>query len=233
MNKKTKVYPNHRISVNPLCEYVAEAGPARRNSIIKQCKKPIPYIVKLYNDAEDIISLYLSVVKDNPKLLVREASRLLAGPFKDDNDKKCAQASAGALKAFKLKELALRGVFETYVLGSATDDTHHKFMMNGVQISLRPELIVRAPDGKQQLGFIKLYFSKGTPLSKERAEMIACLTKNYFEEEFGFGFKPEHCFVLDVFEGKLYNAPKAYKRSLANIKAACQEIADRWHSVEV
>ncbi|WP_144247763.1 hypothetical protein [Mucilaginibacter corticis] len=228
-----KINKDPRLSLNPLCEYVVEATASRRNTIIKQSKTPISFITKWYNQAEDILSFYLASIRDEPIVLSVEANRLRKGIYSDDMEKKYAVASADALKSFLQFELTIREKLASYNLEIAVNDNKHKFILSGVQISLRPELILRDSEGKQQLGFLKLYFSKNEPLSKLRGEAMACLTKHYFEQEFGFNFKSESCLVLDVFNGVLYSSPKAYKRVISNITAACNEIVDRWDKVAV
>jgi hypothetical protein len=231
--KPVKVYQDPRISVNPLCEYVDDASATRRTSIIKQCKRPVSYITKWYNDAEDILSFYLSKVRNDSKVLSVETQRLkaIAKTHPDEMERKFALASATALNSFLAHELDIRTLLSPYHLDIAVNDSKHKFMLCGVQISLRPELILRDQEGKQQLGFVKFYFGKNEALTESRAELIACLTKYYFEQEFAFAFKPQHCLVLDVFTGRLWQAPKAHKRNLSNIEASLREIADRWHIV--
>jgi len=39
---------------------------------------------------------------------------------------------------------------------------------------------------------------------------------------------PAICFSFDVMAGKAYPAPKTYKTLLANMEAACEEVALRW-----
>ncbi|MGF7040088.1 hypothetical protein [Mucilaginibacter lappiensis] len=229
--KKVNEYP--RISVNPLCEYVDEATASRRNSIIRQCKTPVSFITKWYNRAEDSLSSYLTNVRDEPAFLSIEADRMRnVIPF-DVMEKKYAVASSDALKSFLKYELEVRHKLSSFKPEIAVHNPNHKFILSGVQISLRPELILRDENGKQQLGFVKFYFGKNEPLGKDRGESMACLTKHYFENEFGFNFKSEHCMVLDVYRGEIFTSPRAYKRILANIEAACKEIADRWDKVIV
>lgn len=233
MKKTSKFKDDPRISVNPLCEYVVEASASRRNSIIRNCKKPVTFITKWYNNAEDLLSFYLSEIRDDPKVLTVEISRLRTRFYGDDQEQKYGYASADALSSFLVNELSIRSEFAPYTLEMSVNSNKHKFIVNGVKISLRPELIVRDKSGKQQLGFVKFYFCKGESLSDRRAEYMAVLTKHYFEQEFGFTFKNQHCFVLDVYTGQLHVAPSASKRRLSDIEAACREIADRWDKVLV
>jgi len=214
--------------MNPLCEYVVEATASRRNAIIKRCKFPSTYITKWYNEAEDILAFYLSEIKDDPKQLMIEADRLRTRSYDDDMEKKYAVASASALKSFVTEAEKIRVALELYTLEMSVNENRHKFILKGVQISLRPELIVRDYKGKQQLGFVKFYFGKDDPLSEPRGELMACLLRHYFELEHGLAFKTQHCMVLDVYRGRLFYAPKAFKRRVADIEASLQEIADRW-----
>ena len=217
--------------MNPLCEYVEEATASRRNTIIKQCKFPKPFITKWYNDAEDILSFYLSEIRDDPRQLSIEIDRLRTAVYDSEAEKKYAFASASALKSFLKEEESVRRTLDPFKLEMAVNENRHKFILKGVQISLRPELIVRDAEGKAQLGFVKFYFGKDDPLSEARGELMACLLKHYFELEHGFSFKNQHCMVLDVYRSKLFYAPKAYKRRLADIEASLQEISDRWGSI--
>jgi len=228
-----KVNENPRISVNPLCEYVTTATASRRYAIIKQSKTPVTFITKWYNRAEESLAAYLSEDRDMPFMLELEAYRLQKAICSSDQEKKYSLASANALMAFLNSEKTVRHILAPFKAEVAIYDPNHKFILNGVQISLRPELILRDDKGKQQLGFLKFYFGKDEALGKDRGELMACLTKHYFETEFGFTLKTEHCMVLDVYRGEMFNAPKAHLRNLANIKAACKEIADRWDRVEV
>lgn len=233
MKRVIKVNEDPRITVNPLCEYVDNASPARRFSIIKQSKKPLPYVTRWYNQADELLSFYLSAIKDDPKVLRTEIGRLVTRNYGTDTERKYANASAEALSSFLTNESRSRKEFEAFTLEMAVHNPKHKFMIEGVKVSLRPELLIRDSAGKEQLGFVKFYFCKSEPLEEERAFLMACLVRYYFEQEYGFNFKNEHCFVLDVYTGALYNHPTAYKKRLSDIKAACKEIADRWGKVTV
>lgn len=217
--------------MNPLCEYVVEATASRRNAIIKRCKFPSAYITKWYNEAEDILAFYLSEIRDDPKQLLIESERLRTASYDDDMERKYAKASSLALRSFLTQEDQVSMALALYTLEMSVNENKHKFMLKGVQISLRPELIVRDSEGKQQLGFVKFYFGKDEPLSESRGELMACLLRHYFELEHGLSFKTQHCMVLDVYRGRLFYAPKAFKRRVADIEASLQEIADRWAMV--
>ena len=220
------------MALNPLCEYVSEATASRRNSIIKKSKAPVTFITRWYNKAEDILAYYLSEIRDDPEYLKLEIDRLRTGHHSDEMERKYAITSAFSLRSFLVNELSIRKILSPFRLFIAINDTQHKFILRGVQISLRPELIVRDSLGRQQLGFIKFYFGK-EPLSNARGELMACLTKHYFQLEHGFNFDNQHCMVIDVYRGQIFYAPKAFKRRVADIEASCQEIADRWDKISL
>lgn len=228
-----KINNEPRISVNPLCEYVVSASATKRNGIIRNCKRPLTFITKWYNTAEELLAFYLSNIRDEPKVLQTEIARIKTKKYADEMEEKYANASAEALHSFLGVELKIREVLAPFSVEMAVNDSKHKFINNGVKISLRPEIILRDCQGKQQLGFVKFYFSKCEPLGKDRGELMACLIKHYFEQEFAFKFKNQHCFVLDVYNGILYTSPNSFKKRISDINAACKEIADRWDRVLV
>lgn len=227
---KIRLNKDPRISVNALCEYVL-ASPSKRLTILKLCKKPVPFVTNWYNQAEDILSFYLAEIRHDPTVIKVEAGRLRTKSAATDMDKKFNVASAAALLSFLKDEISVRQILSPYILEIAVNDIKHKFVINGVQISLRPELILRDNGGKQQLGFVKFYFGKNDELGQDKGELIAALTKYYFEQEYNFSFKSKDCLVLDVYRGEMYSAPNAYKRSISNIQAALLEIADRWDKI--
>lgn len=228
--KQTNKAKRPRISLNPLCEYV-EAGPYRRSSIIKNSKEPPLYITRYYNVGEELLTRYLSQVRDKPIFLRLHSSRLRLLSHNNDSEAKNAKFSSEALLSFLSHEKSIRKKLSAYSIETSLNDNTNKVIINGVQISIRPELLLRDSEGKQQLGFMKLYFSKTEPLTRDRAELIATVGKHYFETEKGIMLNSKHCMVLDVFRGTLFNAPKSFKRRIWDIEAACQEIFDRWDMI--
>jgi len=221
-------YSTPRISVNPLCEYVY-ATATRRGSIIKNSKEKPTYMTVRYNHAEEILSFYLAQSTVDVKILTDQIYSLNTIKYKSDFEKRCATISAEALSAFLRKESYVKKILSLYKSFMTIEETKHKLIINGVQISIRPEIILRDTLGKQQLGFVKFYFSKSVPLTQERAELIACVGKHYFESEHHLPLLNKNCFVLDVFRGEIFSAPKSHVKRMNDIYASCQEIADRWH----
>lgn len=220
-----------RISVNPLCEYI-EASASRRTSIIRQSKTLPTFITRWYNQAEDILAFYLSEIRDDSRVLSIEIERLKSLSYtKDENERKYGLASAESLSSFLTYHSNIQELFSKYDVTMAVYDSKHKLSINGVQISIRPELLLRSRVDGKEIGFVKFYFSKMESLSKDRGELMACLGKEYFSRIYSLSFKNSDCIILDVYRGKVFTAPRASVKRIADIEASCQEISDRWDRV--
>jgi hypothetical protein len=80
------------------------------------------------------------------------------------------------------------------------------------------------------LGGVRLFFSKIDPLTEDGASSGAALVVKHFQEIVGDKMKirPADCMILDVFAGRIYEAPLAVSRRMDQIEAACREIARFW-----
>ena len=219
-----------RISVNPLCEYVL-ATASKRNTIIKNCKIPPTFMIRYYNQAEDILAFYLSAMRDDLGGIAMEVSRLKNASYKDQNARKNGQTSADALESFLKYETEVNSLLSRYHLKMTLNAKNPKLLIKGVEISLRPELAVYDGLGKSQIGFVKFYFSKSAPLSKTKGELMACLVREFYSKITNQSFKSKDCMILDVYNGKIFTAPNAFLKRMADIECSCQEIADRWDRV--
>ena len=225
----TKVRANPRISINKLGEYLT-AKPARRKSIIKDQKYPPEvFITGKYNDAFESIVNFFTLGALQPEVLHRAISRLSVNP------------TANAPQAADLKNniLALQHLIKTAGTLPFTGLTFRAAKQQGalltigkVVVSVRPELEIIAPQrgGGTKYGLLKLYLGKTHPLNEESASLIATTVHQFAEKHFG---TPENvdlkrCYVLDVFQGKLFTAPQSYTKRRSDIAAACEEIAARW-----
>jgi hypothetical protein len=225
-----KYHLNPRMGINPLCEYVYLSSASRRSTIIKNAKEKPTFVVKRYNEAEDFLSYFLASKCDS-KLLLEHIKSLRTGYYAKEFERDCAHYSADALEGFFRNGLWLTGLMENYDLEVSLNQTTHKIIISGVQISIRPELILYKKGTKERVGFLKLYISKTKPLESHHGELVACLGKSYFLEEHTLNFHSDCCLVLDVFRGELITAPKAFKKRMSDITASCKEIADRWDLV--
>lgn len=223
-------YVDPRMAINPLTQYTDGATATRRTSIIKNAKEKPTFIVRRYNEAEEFLAHFLATGASS-RMLTDHISALRSSFYITNFEKECAEHSADALQAFFKNGLWLPGLLSKYKVDVTVHDNAHKTMVEGVQVSLRPELMLRDKNSGQRMGFVKFHFSKSKPIPARQAELVACFGKHYFEAEHTLVFKPQNCFVLDVFTGEVTHAPKAFSKRLSDIKASCREIADRWHLV--
>jgi len=220
-----------RISLNKLGEYMT-ASPSRRRSIVRDQKRPKDAIVARYTDAQDAIVQYLSASVRNVSILHDAREKLGSGQGKTEWDEQRRTSCSEALQCFIdiAETLELEGLELT---PGANEQSRLK--VAGVEISVRPEVIVRG-DGKKGrfVGAIKLCIGKTNELDQKTAEYITTVLHQYVAEQVeGEGETTDYrqCRVLDVFASRLYEAPLAFKARRKDIEAACQEIALLWEVV--
>lgn len=223
-------YKNPRIGINSLAQYTGGATATRRSSIIKNAKDNPLFIIRRYNEAEEFLAHFLASGASS-QMLNDHITTLKTSYYFKDSDKENAAHSADVLHAFYKNGLWLSGLLSSYTIDVTVHENAHKTIVEGVQVSLRPELMLSDKQSGERVGFVKFYFSKTRPLPSNQAELIACFGKYYFESEHTLVFKANNCFVLDVFSGAMTQAPKAFTKRLLDIQASCKEIADRWDLV--
>ncbi|NBB81196.1 MAG: hypothetical protein GVY36_17455 [Verrucomicrobia bacterium] len=221
-----------RISLNKLGEYAAESSPSRRRRIIRDQKHPKDFILPYYDPVRDAVVSYiandeadLSPLRDAINKLEEEAP---SSPWKEQRLQSCLDAIA----AFRSQFDAILEREKIYAVPARKTDPA-SIQINGVEVSVRPDLLVYGKDGrgKEIVGAIKLHFSKGHPLDDTSGKYVATLLHRHVEERLaGDDLHPSRkwCLVLDIFEGERFIAPRSYKRRRENLAAACEEIRSTW-----
>lgn len=219
-----------RISITKLGEYMV-ASPTRRRRIVIDQKRPQDYIVARYNDAQESIAEFLinAIGKD---CLRRKIEELNGGVVSTEWQAQSNQLCAEAIMAFLgfVDSLSLDGLEP-----QRGDTCPPKLDIAGVAVSVRPEVLITGKDrkGEPLNGAIKLYISKTTPLTPEAAEYVATTVHQFVSDYRGEAGKTDYrlCYVLDVFNKKVFSAPRSHVRRRADIEAACEEIARAWDSL--
>lgn len=215
-----------RISVNKLGEYIS-AAPARRRRIVIDQKRPRDFIVPRYGAAVEKIVAYLSRKLSERDLLqaIEDLEDDCEGTeWQAQTNQLCADAIGCFLDCLDLLE------FDGISL-SAPSKAQAYLKIGGITVSVRPELEMRGrlSRGATSRGFLKLYFSKTYPLDDQSGTAVATCLRQYAEEMFSTAeVDNQLCLVVDVFAGKIFAAPRAYKRRLRDIEAACEEISRAW-----
>lgn len=224
-----------QLSAKMLCEY-AEATAITRASIIRAAKirdYGIISIMRRYNEAEELISYcmecsfdFLDILKNYSKDLKKKSDTLTG------RDKQNMISSSEAILAFFNLDSKLHKLLDGLIINNTLKNKGHKILINGVKISIRPELGLSTDAGTTPVGFIKLCFCKTKPLKKSIAEGMAVLGRYYYKKVKGLDFDPANCIVIDVFAREIYSAPQRDKRTLSLLAACCDEIADRWDKID-
>lgn len=227
---KTRTTP--RISVNKLGEYVV-ANAIRRRAIIKDQKKPKTIYIARYAKAESEIQDYIVAETPKPEALAIVARELLTSEHLTTWQRETAELCAKALHSF----IKIADTIPTNgLLRKKVGDNAPKMNISNVAISVRPEIYLARPSAPEEvIGAIKLYFSKSTPLQKGPAEFIASVVYRYIADCISSESIADHksCFVLDVFSGNIFIAPKSYKNHMKLAHTNCMEIAAIWPTILV
>ncbi len=218
-----------RISVNKLGEYMLARARRRRRIIIDQ-REPKDFIRLIYPQAEEAIARFLVAGATDRSIITSAVERLTSERADTDWKRERNALCVDALEAF----LDIADDFDLEGFERTAGDAGGGFSVGGVYVSVRPEVLLRQTDarGGVRLGAIKLYLVKSYPHSDESAGYVGASVLEYLRRERPDDGKPdpELCLVVDVFGGEIFTAPRASKSRLADIEAACEEIAGRWSS---
>lgn len=220
-----------RISVNKLAEF-ATAKAARQRQILKDQKFPTDYKGMYYKEASEGIALALSKSLEDLSGIYNAISILeQMDPGKVGRQRR-VNANLDALESF---ESMLDGIDLKGIGPSLGEPFPPKLVRRNVEISVRPEIILRA-HGKanaQLVGAIKLYFVKTFTLNADSAGYISAVL-----QEWGRAFLADEgtisgslCYVIDVGAKKVWPGVKATAQRLKDIDAYCQNIADLWPGI--
>ena len=215
-----------RISLNKLGEYLV-AKPGRRHTIIRNQKAPKKFIVARYPDAVRAIQRHITEEHENPDQLNKAIRTLSTANHESKWKQETASLCAKALFAFMsiADEVPTNGY--KAIKG---EDSPEKMRLKGVDVSVRPEILLVDPDHNDQIvGGIKFHLGKGKELG-DSADFIGSVLYRYLAEVLSNEASVSHknCFVVDVFAGEIYMAPRAYKRNMNDVSAACKEISALW-----
>lgn len=219
-----------KISLNKLGEYL-DATPARRRQIIKDQQNPKAFKAARYQDArQEIVNFVANEMLDDAGLLeaAQELRNTTVGTDYVIQDK---IASADAIENFL-------DIVDSLNLDGITAEQVDKFDVStmeiaGVDITIRPDVILRDESTREIKGAIKLHFSKSSPLSEKSAGYVATALKVYLMEQYGNEkVDATKCSVVDISTKQVVSATKAHKNKMRDIEAACEEIDARWKKDE-
>jgi hypothetical protein len=230
--KKTHVLvPEPTITVRYLADYMAASERTKR-AIVSKCKyRPIAPMVQ-HKEARITIASAFRKGTATPQYLKERADSVRAKLATDDFDALTNEANADYLAHFS-KVVAEVELPKAEILPGKS---FPPLNIHGVKIVFTPGLLLRriTKTNKLRRGAIMFRYAKGKPLDPkagcfQSAAMFGLLGEHADEE----GSQPEKslCLTLDGVTGKLHPAPGTAISDFANMKAACQTIAERWPNI--
>jgi hypothetical protein len=230
--KKTHVLvPEPQITVRYLADFMG-ASERKRRSIVEGCKyRPIAKLLQ-HKEATAAISNALQSGDVDLKDLKSKADFIRNKLADDEFEALTNEANADYVEKFS-------EVYATIKLPNAEilpGKRFQPFKIHGVKISFSPHLLLRRMDksNKQRSGAFMLRYAKGKALQPAAGEFQSAaafgILKDIYPEE-GLEADKSICVTLDAFTGKLHPAPGAAASMFANMKAACQTIAERWPNI--
>lgn len=114
------------------------------------------------------------------------------------------------------------------------DITAPKIQIEGVAVSINPFASIHGKQkGKETVGCLSLLINKTEQSSNTRAHRCrsaAILSLQFAQKHLSSLGAPvaKLCMVYDVFDGRVITAPVNHKRQIDNMRAQCEEVADRW-----
>ncbi|MPT52922.1 hypothetical protein [Delftia sp.] len=213
-----------KISLNKLGEYM-NATPARRRRIIEDQIAPKEFIATRYFDArENIVDCIAGKISEDQLTQLAEDLRNKEYDSKFTTQDK--NLSADAIDSFL--EISDQ-IPENYKFEKVAASEKSRLEISGVDVSIRPDAYIKN-DNDEVVGALKLHFPKSNPLTTASGEYVATALKTFVEEDTKNPIDHKLCIVVDVPSSSVISAPKAGKKRMIDIEAACEEIAAQWKS---
>lgn len=197
-----------RITFSGICQYLGSRTAVARRGLIKKFKYPQEGPMKSYVAAEQ-----------------RIVAHLVDGTALDPEHDQVHVSNA--LHAFLECGWPEAGV--QFLRPNIQQDKLH---INGVEISLKPSLLLRDANGHR--GACKLFFTKSPSpdrpqLAESVGRMMAALLYYYGAEHLADAdYKSSLCQLVCIRDGDVHVASGRHKRLMENVEAACDEIRALW-----
>ena len=213
-----------KISLNKLGEYM-NATPARRRRIIEDQIAPKDFVVARYTDArESIIDCIAGKISEDQ--LTQIAEDLREKEYESKFTTQDKNLSADAIDSFLEISDQLP---DNHKFEKVPANEKSTIEIAGVDVSIRPDAYIKN-DNDEVVGALKLHFPKSNPLDKNSGEYVATALKAFLQEGTGNTIDHKLCIVVDVPSSSVIPAPKAGKKRMIDIEAACEEIGAQWRS---
>jgi hypothetical protein len=213
------------ISMNKLAEYMT-ASAIRRRQIVKNLKKDSDFFKVYYSEVKNVMNKYFKSGYDSDlieELIKKIESKTTTSDWDKSDNSNSIIALENMLES-NLPDLSnYEFVKDTFKIKSV--------YLSKVEVTIKPSIYL-INKSNDKVGAIKTHIAK-TPdnqLEDENRSYAATLIK-YALIDSGLDEKKiddSACISYDIFKKDYSTSSKSYKRTLASLEAACEEIALRW-----
>lgn len=228
MQPVRKVRSVPRISLNSLAEFLT-ASETRKRSIIADQHKPKTAIVARYRDAEPAVIQYLESRCKDASVLTKVIDHLDSLKPTDARKAERVQSCLAAVKSMRGFEWTTPAIANA--IPRRPHDSAPPLLMAGVQISVRPDLLLfRTFSDRKPIGAVKLRFSKTCALGGETAAYVGAGLCRFMVDAYGVDLDTavKNTVVLDVFSRTEHLPPRSITSRLKSMAIACEQIVREW-----
>ena len=222
---------NPHISINKLAEFMS-AKPARQRQILRDQKYPTDFKGMYYKEATETISHAIASNLEDLDSIDKAIDILeQMSPEKIGTQRRIA-ANIDALETFRdmLDKVDITGA--TPIRGGISQP---KLSLMGVEISVRPEIILKLQGKtKQLIGAIKLHFPRTFPISDDSSGYLSAVLQEWAKIAMpdDGAVSGAHCYVIDIGASRVYTGVKATANRMRDIEAVCENIAALWPTIK-
>ncbi|WP_405565219.1 hypothetical protein [Polaribacter sp. Asnod6-C07] len=216
------------ISINQFVDF-SKGTDSKKKRIIRQQKEPNKFMISLYQTPRASIKKSLSNNGDN-KPIIEGLKRL-----KDKVPVKPRQVlnktiSIEAIQRYM--KIKIPKILKSHKLDIIKKPEIKSIFVEGVEILISPDVIfTMVYNNEKYIGGIKIHISKRNIFELEDSKKVSFLIEKYLkviEDKYQAKVLPELCFSLDVFDGRMIDAPKNKLFYIENIKETAREIKSFW-----
>lgn len=221
------------ISVNKLGEYILSRG-ARQRKILHDRKYPdTDFQMGMYHrEASEAVCQYIAGGAIDPSALDNQLNALEQVVTEKVGTARRINANIDALERFATM---LDDIDLMKAEPSLAPHNSEKLTFHNVEVSVRPEIILRATiKGKVYVGAWKLHFSKTHPHTEDSAGYVSALVQEHCRLHIASHdevVNPLFCKVLDVASGTVFDGVKSTKSRMKDIAAECMNITALWPTI--
>lgn len=218
----------YKISINQLADF-STATESRKKSILKQQKKPNPFLIPWYQLAKSKMKKSI-VAKGDLEPIDLGIEELNSRKPKSNRQVIDRQVSIEALRLFK--EVRLPQMLKDFPYEIVKKGKIKSIYINGVEVIISPDVIYRVRiNGQKFLGGVKLHVAKGNIFDNKQLRYISTLIYQYLNEiiaEDDEEVLKELCLSFDIFGQRVISAPRNIHKCLYDIREYCDEIKTLW-----